>query len=135
MSKNARSWQHLWLLVSKDVNTKLCFSLSFASAFLIDGMHLRPNKEITVAKDVNGSDIEWALGAAMVEASTLLSPTPMLRSNYLTNLGVDVSIATSSTTGISLAMVLLVIIAAIMMSRQCIIKKRQAQLQMAALKD
>ena len=58
----------------KDVNIKLCFSLSYTTSFLMDGLHLKPNKEITVAKDVNGSDIEWALGAAYVEAAGVTQP-------------------------------------------------------------
>jgi hypothetical protein len=55
----------------KDVNIKLCFSLSYAAAFLMDGIRLKPNKQITVAKNVNGSDIEWALGAAYMEAASV----------------------------------------------------------------
>jgi len=60
----------------KDVATKLCFTLSYAAAFLIEGLHVPENKVLTIQKEVEGSEIEWALGAAYKEASELLKPRP-----------------------------------------------------------
>lgn len=56
----------------KDVATKLCFSLSYSAAFLLDGLHLSVDKAITVQKEVKGDEIEWALGAAYKEAADFL---------------------------------------------------------------
>jgi hypothetical protein len=56
----------------KDKNVKWCFAASYMSAFLLDGMKLDPNKQITVTKEVDGSEVEWALGAAYKEAAELL---------------------------------------------------------------
>lgn len=56
----------------KDVATKLCFSLSYSAAFLLDGLHLPADKHITVQKEVDSDEIEWALGAAYKEASDFL---------------------------------------------------------------
>ena len=63
----------------KDVNTKLCFSLSYTAAFLLHGLGLPPDKTVTVQKEVAGSDIEWALGAAYLEAADFLLQTKHLR--------------------------------------------------------
>jgi hypothetical protein len=56
----------------KDVATKLCFSLSYSAAFLLEGLHLAADKAITVQKEVDGDEIEWALGAAYKEAAEFL---------------------------------------------------------------
>eukprot|EP01041_Mallomonas_annulata_P008564 gene8564-17669_t len=53
----------------KDVLTKLCFGASYAAAFLLNGLSLPADKVITVQREVAGSEIEWALGAAYKEAS------------------------------------------------------------------
>lgn len=60
---------------TREVGTKLCFSLSYAAAFLIHGLHVPENKFITIQKEVNGDEIEWALGAAYKEASDFLKAT------------------------------------------------------------
>jgi Golgi nucleoside diphosphatase len=52
----------------KDVNTKLCFTLSYSAAFLVKGLGIHLDKELMVQKEIDGNDIEWALGAAYVEA-------------------------------------------------------------------
>ena len=36
---------------SKDVATKLCFSLSYTSSFLINGLHIPENKYITIQRN------------------------------------------------------------------------------------
>ena len=59
----------------KDVNQKLCFVSSYASVFLTKGLGVRPDKVVTVQKDVDGSEIEWALGAAYKEAADFLKRT------------------------------------------------------------
>jgi len=59
----------------KDVNTKLCFVASYANMFLTKGLGVRPDKVITVQKDVEASEIEWALGAAYKEAADFLKRT------------------------------------------------------------
>jgi apyrase len=58
----------------KDVATKLCFTLSYAAAFLIEGLHIPENKVLTIQKEVEGNEVEWALGAAYKEASDLVRP-------------------------------------------------------------
>jgi Golgi nucleoside diphosphatase len=52
----------------KDAAAKLCFSLSYASAFIDYGLGIDANKKIMVQKEIFGTDIEWALGAAYIEA-------------------------------------------------------------------
>jgi Golgi nucleoside diphosphatase len=52
----------------KDNNNKWCFGSSYAEKFITKGLGLQPNKVITISKDVDGSEIEWALGAAFKEA-------------------------------------------------------------------
>jgi hypothetical protein len=59
----------------KDVNTKLCFIASYANMFLTQGLGVRRDKVVTVQKDVDGSEIEWALGAAYKEAADFLKRT------------------------------------------------------------
>lgn len=59
----------------KDVNSKMCFLSGFAYAFLVDGLKLPTEKPITVQKEVDGSEIEWALGAAYKEAAGFLKRT------------------------------------------------------------
>ena len=107
----------------KDVNTKLCFGLSFAASFLIDGMHLRPNKQILVAKDVNGSDIEWALGAAYMESSKLLlgeSSNSYGNSGSSFNLrSIHNNLDPTSSPTVSIIFVIIIIIIAYCMSRNC----------------
>lgn len=59
----------------KDNNNKWCFSSSFAYSFLIDGLGVESTKRITIQKEVDGSEIEWALGAAYKETADLLKRT------------------------------------------------------------
>ena len=59
----------------KDVNLKLCFAATYASAFLTNGIGLDNNKLVTIQKEVDGNEIEWALGAAYREASAFLKRT------------------------------------------------------------
>ena len=49
--------------------------------FLLRGMSLEPTRSITVTKEVDGSEVEWALGAAYKEAAELLKRSN-LRSGY-----------------------------------------------------
>ncbi len=58
-----------------DCNQKWCFGATYASSFLIDGIGIDENKPITIQKEVDGSEIEWALGAAYKEASDFLKRT------------------------------------------------------------
>lgn len=51
----------------KSNNNKWCFMLSYATSFLIDGLKLPLSKEITIQRNVEGSEIEWALGAVYKE--------------------------------------------------------------------
>ena len=50
----------------KDTTLKLCFSSSYAGMFLTKGLGLDAEKVVTVQKEVDGSEIEWALGALPV---------------------------------------------------------------------
>jgi hypothetical protein len=59
----------------KDVNLKLCFSSAYAYSFLVDGLKLPKDKQLTIQKEVGPSEIEWALGAAYKEAAELLKRT------------------------------------------------------------
>lgn len=59
----------------KDVNLKLCFSATYASSFLTKGLGLKDDKLVTVQKEVEGNEIEWALGAAFKEAADFLKRT------------------------------------------------------------
>lgn len=59
----------------KDQMVKMCFSSSYANAFLVDGLHMKEDKLLTVQKEVDGSEIEWALGAAYKEAADFLKRT------------------------------------------------------------
>jgi len=52
----------------KEFNIKWCFGVSYASAFLQEGLHIDKNKFITVQQTVGLAEIEWALGAAYKEA-------------------------------------------------------------------
>lgn len=61
----------------KDKNIKWCFAASYMAEFLLQGMSLEPSKPITITKEVAGSEVEWALGAAYKEAAELLR-----RSNF-----------------------------------------------------
>lgn len=56
----------------KENNVKWCFSGSYAYSFLTKGLGIPTDKRITVQKFVDGSEIEWALGAALKEASDFL---------------------------------------------------------------
>ena len=56
----------------KDKNIKWCFAASYMAEFLLRGMALNPSKPITITKEVSGSEVEWALGAAYKEAAELL---------------------------------------------------------------
>jgi hypothetical protein len=56
----------------KDVNLKACFLGAYAYSFLVDGLKLPVHKPITIQKEVQGSEIEWALGAAYKEAAGFL---------------------------------------------------------------
>ena len=46
----------------KDTTLKLCFSSSYAASFLNSGLGLSDDKVLTIQKEVQGSEIEWALG-------------------------------------------------------------------------
>ena len=59
----------------KDVNLKLCFASTYASSFLTKGIGFKDNKLVTIQKEVDGNEIEWALGAAYREASAFLKRT------------------------------------------------------------
>jgi hypothetical protein len=59
----------------KDVNLKLCFSATYASSFLTKGIGLKDDKLVTIQKEVEGNEIEWALGAAFKEAADFLKRT------------------------------------------------------------
>jgi len=59
----------------KDVNQKMCFLSAFAYSFLVDGLKVLPNKIITIQKEVEGNEIEWALGAAYKETAEFLKRT------------------------------------------------------------
>ena len=59
----------------KDVNLKLCFSATYASSFLTKGIGLKDDKVVTIQKEVDGNEIEWALGAAFKEAADFLKRT------------------------------------------------------------
>ena len=56
----------------KDTTLKLCFSSSYAATFLTKGIHLAEDKVVTVQREVEGSEIEWALGKPLL-SSLLLS--------------------------------------------------------------
>ena len=55
----------------KSNNNRWCFLLSYAAAFLLDGLKLPADKPLTVQQDVNGADIEWAIGAVYVQLSAI----------------------------------------------------------------
>ena len=57
---------------SKDSNIKFCFVASVMTAFLVNGLGIDPNKQLTIQQSVGNSDIEWALGAAYKEAADFL---------------------------------------------------------------
>lgn len=59
----------------KEVNDKMCFISGFSYAFLVDGLKIPADKAITIQKEVDGSEIEWALGAAYKEAAGFLKRT------------------------------------------------------------
>ena len=65
----------------KDKNIKWCFAGSYMAEFLLRGMSLEPTRSIIVTKEVDGSEVEWALGAAYKEAAELLKRSN-LRSGY-----------------------------------------------------
>ena len=54
--------------------------LSYATSFLIDGLKLPLTKEITVQRNVDGSEIEWALGAVYKELEDFLSTNRKIES-------------------------------------------------------
>ena len=56
----------------KENNSKWCFLLSYAHAFVVDGLKLKKDKTLTVQREVEGSEIEWALGAAYKELGDML---------------------------------------------------------------
>lgn len=58
---------------SKDNNVKWCFGISFAEMFLTQGLGFEHKKMLTVAKEVDGVEIEWALGAAYKEILEFVS--------------------------------------------------------------
>ena len=64
----------------KSNNNKWCFMLSYATSFLIDGLKLPLTKEITVQRNVDGSEIEWALGAVYKELEDFLSTNRKIES-------------------------------------------------------
>ncbi len=131
----------------KDVNTKLCFALSFASDFLIEGLHLSPGREITVAKDVNGSDIEWALGAAYMESAALLKKNALRGGGFLNReslpflhssdgTGSDSeNIFTSHNINISVIIISLIVFFAVFNAIKCCLKRSGNQSQMGTMQD
>jgi len=56
----------------KENNVKWCFSSSFAKVFLTAGLGFSDDKAVTVQQEVEGNDIEWALGAAYRECADLI---------------------------------------------------------------
>lgn len=54
-------------------NSRWCFLLSYAAAFLLDGLKFKPDKVITVQQKVGDAEIEWALGAVYKELTDLFS--------------------------------------------------------------
>jgi Golgi nucleoside diphosphatase len=60
---------------AKAVNMKTCFLSAFSYSFLVDGLKLPSNKVITIQKEVESSEIEWALGAAYKETADFLKRT------------------------------------------------------------
>ena len=58
-----------------DCNQKWCFGATYASLFLVNGIGMEEDKRITIQKEVDGSEIEWALGAAYKEAADFLKRT------------------------------------------------------------
>ncbi len=59
----------------KEQNPRWCFSASYAYLFLTHGIGFGYEQIITVQQSVDGSDIEWALGAAYQEAASTLGRT------------------------------------------------------------
>eukprot|EP00604_Paraphysomonas_vestita_P003350 CAMPEP_0174818934 /NCGR_PEP_ID=MMETSP1107-20130205/1885_1 /TAXON_ID=36770 /ORGANISM="Paraphysomonas vestita, Strain GFlagA" /LENGTH=499 /DNA_ID=CAMNT_0016031555 /DNA_START=164 /DNA_END=1659 /DNA_ORIENTATION=+ len=57
---------------SKEQNSRWCFTASYAYLFLTHGIGVKYEQLITVQQSVDGSDIEWALGAAYKEAANTL---------------------------------------------------------------
>ena len=55
----------------KDNNVKWCFGASYLAAFLGEGLGLAADHPVRVQQFVGGFEIEWALGAAIKEASDL----------------------------------------------------------------
>jgi Golgi nucleoside diphosphatase len=60
-----------------DQNSRWCFSAAYTASFLTDGLGLADNKVVTIQKEVDGSEVEWALGAAYKEAATFLTKTSL----------------------------------------------------------
>ncbi len=58
-----------------DQNPRWCFSASYTTTFLTHGIGLAEDKVVTIQKEVDGSEVEWALGAAYKEAATFLTKT------------------------------------------------------------
>jgi hypothetical protein len=65
---------------AKAVNMKTCFISAFSYSFLVDGLKIPSSKTITIQKEVDNSEIEWALGAAYKETAEFLKRTH-LRAN------------------------------------------------------
>lgn len=65
----------------KDTNIKLCFAASYAHQFLIKGLGLSEDKKVTIQREVEGSEIEWALGAAYKEVADFLVMKSSFRPN------------------------------------------------------
>ena len=78
------NWTHLNLNYPKDTsgkdnNIKFCFVTSLMSSFLSEGLGIDASKQLTIQQNVEGSDIEWALGAAYKEAADFLKKDYSLR--------------------------------------------------------
>jgi hypothetical protein len=56
-------------------NLKWCFMSAYTTAFITSGLGLSWEKPVTIQQNVDGADIEWALGAAYKEAAQLLKVT------------------------------------------------------------
>lgn len=68
----SQSWQSIDQNFPKDkqekkVNKKNCFLSAYAYHFLVNGLKISTEQNITIEKEVSGSEIEWALGAAYFE--------------------------------------------------------------------
>lgn len=57
----------------KDELAKLCFSATYIAVFLSKGLGLSDDKPILIQHDIQGHDIDWSLGAAIVDATDYIA--------------------------------------------------------------